>query len=194
MKKKLEGGWTGSMKYDEFIKLVKVMKSLWTKADFLPDKEAINVWYALLKDLPYEHASVAVQKYALTNKFAPSVADIREQIVSLSDSSTDWGDAWGEVLNAVSRYGYMNETDALNSMDELTRRCVKSLGWQNICQSERDEQMALRANFRMMYESAQASARETAKLPTELKVAIEAHKSQEAKQLEEKIGGMFNES
>lgn len=180
------------MKYDEFVTLVKVMKSIWTKPDFLPDKESVNVWYALLKDLPYEQVKMAVQKYAITNKWSPTVADIREQVVGINDTSTDWGDAWGNVLKAVSRFGYMNEAEALDSMDELTRRCVKSLGWQTICQSELDEQTAIRANFRMMYESAQGRARDDAKLPTELKTAIE--NQQGVKQLEEKIGGLFSES
>ena len=161
------------MEYNDFIKLVKGMKSIWTKPEFIPDKEAVAMWYALLKDLPYEQASVAVQKYALTNKYQPTPADIREQIVSLGDQSVDWGEAWGNVLKAVSRYGYMNEADALESMDELTRQTVNRIGWQNICQSELDEQTAIRANFRMIYEQSQGKERENAQLPAELKQRIE---------------------
>ena len=160
------------MLYDEFIKLAKGMKSIWTKQDFLPDKEAIAMWYSLLKDLPYESASVAIQKYAMTHKFPPTPADIREQVVSIGDESVDWGEAWGNVLKAVSKYGYMNESDALGSMDELTRTIVQRIGWQNICQSDIDEQTAIRANFRMMYEQSQGKERENAQLPTELKEKI----------------------
>ena len=192
MNMRREGGSIGWMKYDEFIRLVKGMKSIWTKADFLPDKDAVGMWYALLKDLPYEQASVAVQKYAMTNKFAPTPADIREQVVSIGDMSADWGEAWGNVLKAVGRFGYANEKDALDSMDSITRDTVKRLGWQNICRSEHDEQMALRANFRMIYEQSQGKERESAKLPTDLKQKIDALASDNRKQLEQQIGGLFN--
>ena len=67
----------------------------------------------------------------------------------------------------------MNEAEALESMDELTRQTVNRIGWQNICQSELDEQTAIRANFRMMYEQSQGKERENAQLPAELKQRIE---------------------
>ena len=180
------------MKYEEFVKLAKGMKSIWTKQDFIPDKDSAMMWYSLLKDLPYEHASVAIQRYAMTNKFPPTPADIREQIVTIGDDSIDWGEAWGNVLKAVSRYGYANEAEALDSMDDLTRRAVKSLGWKNICQTEIDEQMALRANFRMIYEQSKDKERTEAKLPVDLKQRIDAIGVDGVKQITERLEGMFN--
>ena len=54
------------MERDEFKILVKSMKAVYAQPTFLPDQDAFNVWYALLKDLPYELASMAVQKHMLT--------------------------------------------------------------------------------------------------------------------------------
>ena len=53
-------------------------------------------------------------------------------------------------MRAVSRFGMYNQAEALESLDELTRKCTKRLGFGNICTSENIT--ADRANFRMIYE------------------------------------------
>ena len=37
--------------------------------DYIPYQDAFNVWFELLKDIPYQQANVAIQKYMLTEKF-----------------------------------------------------------------------------------------------------------------------------
>lgn len=160
------------MQFDEFKKLAKGMKSIWTKKDFLPDKYALEIWYGLLKDLPYEQASLAVTRYAATSNWPPTPADIRRQVVMINDESTDWGEAWGTVLRAIGRFGMYREAEAMDSLDELTRDTIRRLGWKQICTSDQDELTAIRANFRMIYEQSQDKAKETAQLPDSVKKAI----------------------
>ena len=62
-----------------------------------------------------------------------------------------WADGWEQVQKAIGRYGYMQREAALASMDEVTRETVRRMGWQQICESENVD--ALRANFRMVYET-----------------------------------------
>ena len=57
----------------------------------------------------------------------------------------------------------MNELEALESMTEETRICVKRIGWQNICMS--NNVSADRANFRMIYEQEIDSKKFLAQLP-----------------------------
>ena len=66
------------MTKDEFKILCKGMKAVYPQSTFLPDADAFKVWYSLLQDLDYTIAQAAIQKYILTNKFPPTVADIRE--------------------------------------------------------------------------------------------------------------------
>lgn len=160
------------MSYSEFVKLVKGMKSIWTHKDFLPDEYAVQMWYTILRDIPYEQAVMAIQRYASTNRFAPTPADIREQVQKMTTKDTDWSDGWEQVLNAVRRFGYYGEKEALTSMDETTRTAVKRLNWKQICMTEQDELMALRANFRMIYEQKSEKAKEEAQLPTALRDKI----------------------
>lgn len=67
------------MTREEFKTLVKGMKAVYAQPTFIPDQDAFNVWFELLKDIPYQQANVAIQKYMLTEKFPPTIADIREK-------------------------------------------------------------------------------------------------------------------
>ena len=44
------------MTREEFAVLVKAMKAVYSSENFIADKDAFDVWYGLLKDLPYEQA------------------------------------------------------------------------------------------------------------------------------------------
>lgn len=173
------------MKYDELIKLVKGMKSIWTKDDFLPDEYAVRMWYKLLQDIPYEQCNIAIQKLALTSKWPPTVAEVREAAVDIQAEQTDWSDGWNEVLKAIGRFGMYREEEALASMSGMTREAVRRLGWKQLCQSEMDELTAIRANFRMIFEQKSTKEKEQAMLPDYLKAAIDRIGSNEVKQIEE---------
>ena len=139
------------MEFNEFKILVKGMKAVYAEPWFLPDAEAIKIWFQLLGDLDYKVANAAIQKYILTNKKAPTIADIRELTTTVAIGEKPlWSDGWEEVLNAIRRFGSYREEEALEAMTETTRRTVQRLGFKNICMSENI--MADRANFRMIYE------------------------------------------
>lgn len=159
------------MTFDEFKILAKGMKSVYTKENFLPDAESIKIWFSLLKDIPYEVLNVAIQKYMMTNKFSPTIADLRELASEVTVGQiTDWGDGWEQVLRAISRYGSYNERAALDSMDDITRKCVERLGFREICLSEN---IAVdRANFRMLYETLANRQKEDGKLSLSIKTRL----------------------
>lgn len=155
------------MNFDEFKRLVKGMKAVYTSQNFLSDAESIKIWYQLLKDMPYEIANVSIQKHMATNKFPPTVAEIRSGAAEITDKSHDWSDGWESFRKAVGRFGYYRREEAFASMDEITRKVVKRLGWKELCMSENI--MQDRANFRMVYEQEQNRAMERAMLPEALR-------------------------
>jgi len=154
------------MTFNEFKVLVKGMKAVYTSPNFLPDADSVKIWYRLLQDMPYELANVAIQRHMATNKFPPTIADIRAAAVETMDRTRDWSDGWERFRRAVGKYGYYQQDAALASMDETTRRVVKRLGWKQLCESE--NQMQDRANFRMVYEQEAQRKNETAVLPAKL--------------------------
>lgn len=56
------------MEREQFKVLVKAMKAVYAQPTFIPDQDAFNVWFALLGDLPYKQAELAVQKHMATKK------------------------------------------------------------------------------------------------------------------------------
>lgn len=170
------------MTRDEFKILAKGMKAVFTQPTFLPDADAFNIWYSLLKDLEYQVAQAAIQKYMLTNKFPPTIADIREHAASVRTGEKPlWSDGWEEVLRAIRRYGSYRETEALNSMSEITRTAVQRLGFRNLCMSENI--MADRANFRMIFEQLADREQTTQKMPVTLSNLIEEIQRREGQNL-----------
>lgn len=135
----------------EFGKISMAIKTYYPNANMLPNEKAFELWFHQLEDLPYQLASAALDKWVALNKWPPTIADIREGASEIAKGpSKPWGEAWGEVLEAVSRYGYIGELEALDSLDEVTRQTVRQIGFLNICMSENIT--ADRANFRLIYE------------------------------------------
>ena len=112
----------------------------------------MDVWYALLHDLDYQILSKVLQQYMLTNKFKPTVAELREIYTELvSPTISDWSEGWEQVSKAIGHCGMYQEKAAMESFDEITRGVVKRLGFQNICLSENI--VADRARFAEIYQA-----------------------------------------
>ena len=106
----------------------------------------------MLSDIPFPVADAGLRKWAATEKWPPTIAEIRGFCVSAAAGDLpDWGSAWHETLDAIARYGYQGEQAAMDALPPMTREVVRRLGWRQLCVSENQE--ADRANFRMVYES-----------------------------------------
>lgn len=160
------------MNYDEFKEVVKGMKSIWSKSDFIPDRFAFDMWYGLLRDLPYENCILAVKRYALLSKWPPTIAEIREQAVIIQSDIKDWSEGWDEVRRAIRQFGRYGKAEALKSMSPVTANVVARIGWVNICMAQENEQAAIRANFRNVYNQIVTAEKEQAALPETLKAEI----------------------
>lgn len=158
------------MTFNEFRILTKAMKAVYTSPNFLPDTYAVKLWYQMLKDIQYEQATVAIQEYMLTNKFPPTIADIRA--LTFEREIQDWGTGWQKALNAIRKYGWCRQKEALAELDDITRQTVERLGYMELCTSE--NLMADRGNFRMIYEQIAEREKDRQCLPEELQSRIKA--------------------
>ena len=141
----------------EFATLVLAMQAMYGD-EFIGTEEAMDVWFALLYDLDYQILSKALQKYMLTNKFKPTVAELREIYADLiCPAILDWSEGWEKVSKAIGHYEMYRAEEAMESFDEVTREAVKRLGFQNICLSENI--VADRARFAEIYQAIQQRKR-----------------------------------
>ena len=155
----------------EFAKFCMALKTFYSRENLLPNNEAIELWYGQLQDIPFDLAEAILNKWVATNKWSPSIADIREQAAAIQHGAVpDWGEGWQQVMRAVQRYGSWDVEKAMNSFDEITRNCVENIGFLNICMSENVS--VERANFRMLYERYTERKKQDAQLPEALKILI----------------------
>lgn len=174
------------MTTQEFATIAMAIKASYPSANLMPDDQSKKVWYTMLADIDYQICNTAIKEIISSSKFAPSIAEIREKCSGLTSIPVkDYGEAWESVLKAIRKYGYMCECEALDSMDELTRKCVRRIGYQNICQSENIS--ADRANFRMIYETEAQRAKSNNQLSPQLqeekRLMLDAVVSQTVKQI-----------
>ena len=160
------------MTKQEFAYIALAMQSYYTKEkNLLPDERAIELWYRQLQDLDYKVVEAALNKWAATNKWSPTIADLREMAASITMGELpDWGEAWYEVTTAIRRYGSYRAGDAMKSLSPLARKTVERIGYMQLCVSENIA--ADRANFRIVYEQLQNREKQQAQLPEGLKLLI----------------------
>lgn len=115
------------MTREEFAVLVKAMKAVYSSENFIADKDAFNVWYGLLQDLPYEQANLAVQKYMTSERFPPTIADIRTkatEIIAPAEESMSELQAWALVQRALRNSVYNSEEE----FARLPEACQRAVG------------------------------------------------------------------
>lgn len=177
------------MERAEFKTLVKGMKAVYAQPTFIPDQDAFNIWYELLKDLPYEQANIAIQKYMLTEKFPPTIADIRtkaNEIVTCPDESMSELEAWSLVHKAICNSGYHAEEE----FKKLPRACQIAVGNPSNLREwalmESDQVATVeQSHFIRNYRNAVQRLKEDAKLPSHLQELITSMR-EKAAAIEEK--------
>lgn len=149
---------------------VQVLDTYFPKADISTNENKINAWYVALCDIDYNLAQAALIKYALTNKWQPTVADIRESALSLIDTSLDWSESWKIAIKLVKKYGSDKALKAKAEMDELTRETVERIGYIELCQTQSIE--IVRGQYRQVYEQVKEKHRMNKLLPVNLTETI----------------------
>ena len=169
------------MEKNEFAAFAAALRTYYPRENILPNNEAMQLWYRELKDIPFQVAEASLRKWVSTNKWSPSIAEIRATASNIKYGEIpDWGDGWNQVLKAIKRYGMYNIQGALDSLDPLPRQCVERLGFREICLSENIGNES--ARFRMLYE--QLAQRQK----TEQQIALPLQKIINQLQLENKDG------
>lgn len=155
----------------EFQVFASALRTYYSKENLLPNAQAMELWFRQLQDIPYPVAEATLNKWVATNKWSPSIAEIRELATEIQYGKLpDWGEGWEQVNKAIRRFGYYSPKEALESLDPITREVVKRLGFTNLCLSENPA--ADRANFRQCFEIVAKRNHENNVLPLPLQETI----------------------
>lgn len=114
------------MTQQEFALLAKGMKAVFTDPKFLPDRDAYEVWYGLLKDIPYEAGYKAVMDILRTSRTQPTIADIISRVHrNAADDAMTEMEAWSLVRKAIQRSIYDSETE-FRKLPKAVRKAIGS--------------------------------------------------------------------
>ena len=162
------------MTRQEFWQFAAAIRTYYSRENILPNEQAMELWFRQLQDIPFPVAEAILSKWVATNKWSPSIADIRDGVAEIQNGgpAPDWGEAWGQAMNAIRRFGSYDEDGALASLPPLTRETVRRLGYKSLCWSE--NQVADRANFRQVYEILSKRKVETDKIPLPVRETLKA--------------------
>lgn len=139
------------MNKKEFGLFASALKTYYPKEQLLPNKQAMELWYQELCDIPCKVAEAALRKWVAVSKWSPSISDIREQAAAVQKGEVPlWSDGWDACCRAIRKYGAYGAEKAMAELTGITRETVKRLGFIELCLSENP--MADRANFRMIFE------------------------------------------
>ena len=154
----------------EFGFLADAIKTYFPRDNVLPTENAMRLWYSELKDIPYQLAHTALRKYVSTNKFAPTIADIREQVAELNDQNEeDLNEtaAWSLVLKAIRRSAYYSEEE-FAKLPPVVQRAVSSprqlREWATLEDVDGKTLTVIQSNFQRTFRAEQQRERERNKL------------------------------
>lgn len=163
------------MTREEFGTLAKGMKAVYPQPTFLPDKDAFDIWYELLKDIPYEIASTAIQKHMVSNKFPPTIAEIRENVASIIPHEREISEleAWNIVYKAIGKSNYYADEEFENFPESIKAAVGNPANLREWAQMDLDTVRSVeQSHFIRCYRSALERKKQDAKLPEHIKIAI----------------------
>lgn len=133
--------------------------------DFEQNAMTIDIWHACLEECSFGECKHALAYWIEDNRFAPQISDIKRLVAKMRDpeafKSSD--QAWREVSQAASKFGFHGQSEAYKTLCEKTKRVLKTVKWWDICYSERPE--ITKNHFCKAWDNITESERELGRLP-----------------------------
>jgi hypothetical protein len=141
-----------NVKRVEVIKLIGICSANYRNWPEEGKEEAVTMlWLKMLEDTPFFIAEAAIEKYIAESTYPPTIADIRARIADITVFREKTPiEAWGDVCQAIRRFGHPRPKEAMLSLTPITQKVVESIGYMTLCRSENE--MADRAHFLKVYE------------------------------------------
>ena len=173
----------------EVKQMLATMVSVYTKK-LMPEinEFTVNVWQRILADIDFKAAQASLIKWMSTERYPPTPADIRSGIAIAQMgviSSPD--DAWKLIQQAVRKYGYMNQDEALKSFPELINRIVGRFGWMHYCMMPMEDVATYYAQFRNAYNDECQKTKERLQIPDDIQKTLARIGTGGLKQIPEKV-------
>lgn len=162
-----------------------------------PDKTvAVNTWFLMLADYPYQQAQMALKAYIATDTsgFAPNIGQIIDKIQMITNpAELNEMEAWSLVSKAL-RNGNYKSREEFEKLPDLVKEAVGSPeNIHNWAQSDiKSIESVIQSNFIKSYRLVVSRQKEIQKLPKEIKAMISGNKSYDGKRIEKSQDTMLD--
>lgn len=154
------------MTRDEFMLFAAALRTYYPREQIFQSEQSLELWFDMLNDIPIETAQTVLKAWVATQKWSPTIAELREQCAELTKGKRpDWGDAWENVMRLIRRYGYMREDRILAELDDTTREVVVIMGLQELAATETADNAFRRREFAELYNSRMGHRKTLDQLP-----------------------------
>lgn len=158
----------------EITKMIGVMAAAYPNTQV--SDATVKVYVSMLRDVPLEYLTPAIQQSMAESEFIPSIARIREKALAIirpqHPSSLE---AWGVVKQAMREVGFYRSPVF---DDPLIAKAVECMEWQTLCSSENEP--ADRAHFSKVFESLVRREEDDARMVPEVR------------QIQERVRGLIS--
>ena len=126
----------------------------------------VNIWSQLMADLSFLEVQTVVAAWLSTNKYPPTIHDIRERIVKAKSPEMQSADeAWARAMKAIHLYGWYKTRESIAYMGERVWSAVQVIGWEALCLMTLEQKPFIFAQFRDAYNNQVKREMERAMLP-----------------------------
>ena len=178
---------------EDFRNLIKGLKVAYPRDNFIPNEYTFNLWYTTLQDIPYPTLRDACTRYIMSNKYPPTIADIRQLAYDVATPpESDAPAAWNQLIRAL-RMAYAPESvEIWEGLPEITKRIIGGYAafkaWGNTELSSLET--VQRPMFLKRYEEYKRREREEMAMPEALRQPLPAlPKTETTAQIEAKEQG-----
>lgn len=133
------------------------------------DDPAIVVWTKMLEDLDWKQVQVAITAWITTNKYPPTIADIRELLARSNQTETP-EQQWSRLLDALRRYGHTMLDQARAALGDLW---PGDTDWQYYCQMQEDQLPNEKSRYLRMVTNRQQREKTRAQMPATVLAALD---------------------
>lgn len=110
---------------EDFRTIIRGLQAAFPRDNFIPNEYTFNLWYTTLQDIPYPSLLKASQNYIMTNRFPPTIADLRQLAYDMSvKPDVLASQAWNQLLRALRMSYAPDSRDVWEQLPEITKQCV----------------------------------------------------------------------
>lgn len=150
----------------------------------------VEVWHEMLEDLEFPVALAALKRVIAVQPRVPTIAEIRREAARLLQPDlVEPEAAWAMVAEAVDKYGYYAECQALDSLPGPVARAARAIGWEQICLGDPG---VVRTHFMRVYQGLASREREEMLIPPSARALPEGQRKPELPAGTESIGAILS--